>query len=381
MLARPVLTVAIDLFSRMVVGLHIGFEEPGYRTVMLCLRSAILPKDALLARNDLNPEAWPCHGSIGNLVMDNGSEFHSADLDDAMAQLLIDAQRCRTRTPWEKGACERWFKRLNNEVVHTLPGTTHSNPKRKGEAIPEAEASLTIADLRGIVLRWLVTDYSTDIHEGIDEAPIERWRRGVGQHPVDLPCEVGDLDILLMPAQPRSLTRTGIRMHGLTYGGHQPHGRLQELLNEPTRPDLCVIKYDPADLGWAYMLDWTTGNYLPLRCNTFDYADGLSLREHEAAAERARRQRSDYKLISSAELDRNRVENRRRIEELSKLGKLKGRRATRLADVDEDQPSDPSTAHRRRRADRHTATRAAAPFELAAFDADTDVGITLDTMG
>ena len=43
-IGRPTLSVAIDLYSAYPVGFRVGFEPPGYRTVVNCLLHAILPK-------------------------------------------------------------------------------------------------------------------------------------------------------------------------------------------------------------------------------------------------------------------------------------------------------------------------------------------------
>lgn len=46
--ARPRITVAMDTYSRMPVGIYLGFVSAGYESVMLCLKQAIEPKDGVL---------------------------------------------------------------------------------------------------------------------------------------------------------------------------------------------------------------------------------------------------------------------------------------------------------------------------------------------
>ena len=380
-LGRPVITVAIDRYSRMVVGLHIGFEEPSYRTVMLCLRAAMLPKDDLLRKHGLPLDSYPCHGVIETIVVDNGREFHSADLDDATNQLLIDVQYCRAGTPWDKGVVERWFGRLNQQVIHRLPGTTKSNPAAKGEYDAEREACLTVADVRRIVTRWVVEVYSVEVHDGIGDAPIRRWREGVEESPVSLPPEAEDLDVLLLPAKPCRLHREGIRLHGRLYGEHE---RLRALLNDPARPDECMVKYDPDDLGWAFLLDWQEERFIPLRCADKD-ADGMTLREHEAAAERVRREIRDYEAITAPRLQEARRRIARDLGEIAAKGKLRGRKAARLVGGDPDAP-----ARRRAKAPNppmpaspsaRNPVRAAPPVPPAAADDGEDLGISVDIIG
>lgn len=45
-LGRPWLTLAVDVFSRMIVGFYISFKAPSSYSVLMCLKMAMLPKDA-----------------------------------------------------------------------------------------------------------------------------------------------------------------------------------------------------------------------------------------------------------------------------------------------------------------------------------------------
>ena len=46
-LGRPWITMAIDIYSRMVAGFYISFESPGYFATGQTLYNAIVPKDIL----------------------------------------------------------------------------------------------------------------------------------------------------------------------------------------------------------------------------------------------------------------------------------------------------------------------------------------------
>ncbi len=379
-LGRPVITAAMDLYSRMIVGLHIGFEEPGYRTVSLCLRSAMRTKDEILAKYGLDPKGWPCFGRFLSIVLDNGSEFHGSELDDATMQLQIDVTWCRAETPTDKGPIERWFKRLNIEVIHTLPGTTFSNPEERGDYDSEGMACLTIARIREIVIRWLVTDYSVDIHEGISKAPIVRFLEGQVDTPPDLCTEVEDFDILLLNAKACALTRQGIRLDGRRYGGAERNERLQYLLNDPNKPDLCVIKQDPDNMGLIYLLDWQTSRYVTVKADDFADADGLTMREHQVAAESSRRQVAAYQAITRPQLNAARVDNRRKIEQLAAEGKLRGRKGARLTDADADIPLRPLPKAVLPLSGIATAAAGRTPAPGAAELDDEDLGITIETI-
>jgi hypothetical protein len=58
-IGRPWVTVAIDVFSRMVAGIYVSLDPPNTMSVGLCIAHAILPKDQWLAKLGLST-AWPC---------------------------------------------------------------------------------------------------------------------------------------------------------------------------------------------------------------------------------------------------------------------------------------------------------------------------------
>jgi putative transposase len=51
---RPWITLAMDVFSRMVVGFHVSFDPPGAMGTGLCLAHAILPKELKLKQLNID---------------------------------------------------------------------------------------------------------------------------------------------------------------------------------------------------------------------------------------------------------------------------------------------------------------------------------------
>ena len=60
--------------------------------------------------------------------------------------------------------------------VHLLPGTTQSNPQKKGQYRSEKEAQLTLSQLQ----RWLTLEicerYHLNVHRALGTAPIHAWQ-------------------------------------------------------------------------------------------------------------------------------------------------------------------------------------------------------------
>jgi len=97
-IGRPWVTLAIDVFSRMVVGIYISLDPPNSMSVGLCIVHAILPKEQWLARLDLST-SWPCWGVMQRIHADNGREFRGNMLQRACKEYNIDLEWRPVKTP------------------------------------------------------------------------------------------------------------------------------------------------------------------------------------------------------------------------------------------------------------------------------------------
>jgi putative transposase len=79
-IGRPWLTLAIDVFSRMVAGFYVSIDPPGAMATVLAIVHAMLPKQIWLARHDISTP-WPASGHIRMIHLDNAREFHGHMLD------------------------------------------------------------------------------------------------------------------------------------------------------------------------------------------------------------------------------------------------------------------------------------------------------------
>jgi len=73
-IGRPWVTLAIDIYSRMIVGYYLSLDAPSATSVALCMTNVVMPKDELLLRLNLNAE-WHVWGKMKTLHADNGPDF------------------------------------------------------------------------------------------------------------------------------------------------------------------------------------------------------------------------------------------------------------------------------------------------------------------
>jgi putative transposase len=248
-LDRPWLTLAVDVYSRVVLGIHVAFEAPSATAVALCLAQACLDKKTWLAERSLDL-VWPGAGLPEAIHLDNAREFHSQALIHGCEQHGIIINYRPVATPHYGGHIERLIGTLMGKV-HLLPGTTFSNVNTKGDYDPAAHATMTLPEFE----RWLaleIAHYHDTCHRTLETTPRGAWQAGLESQ--GAPRAVADpprflLDFL--PVAYRQLRRDGVHLHGLRYWSDTFGlwlGRLTEK---------CPVRFDPRDLSvvWVRLPD------------------------------------------------------------------------------------------------------------------------------
>ena len=284
---RPWVTVAIDVFSRMVAGFYVSLDPPGGMSVGLCLAHAMLPKELWLAKRAIQT-AWPVWGKPAAVHADNAKEFRGRMLTRACENLGIDVHWRPVGKPHFGGHIERLCGTLN-EAIHALPGTTFSNPSQRGTYRAEAKAALTLAEFETWLAVQIVEVYHQQRHEGIGMPPVKRYEQGVfgteEQPGIGLPERFLDetrLRLELMPYEERTVQRYGIQLDEISYY----HEVLKPWVNsvdptDPRRKRRFLIRRDPRDISVVYFYDPQVNEYfaIPYRHTTQPPMSLWALRE------------------------------------------------------------------------------------------------------
>jgi putative transposase len=178
-IGRPYLTLAIDVFTRCVLGMVVTLEAPSAVSVGLCLAHAACDKRPWL--EGLNVEMdWPMSGKPRLLYLDNAAEFKSEALRRGCEQHGIRLDYRPPGQPHYGGIVERIIGTAMQMIHDELPGTTFSNPGQRGEYDSEKMATLTLRELE----RWLalaVGTYHGSVHNGLLQPPAARWAEAVAR--------------------------------------------------------------------------------------------------------------------------------------------------------------------------------------------------------
>lgn len=328
-IGRPWLTLLIDVCTRMILGFYISFDPPGNLSLGLALAHAILPKENGLIKLDVDGK-WPCWGLPRTIHADNAKEFRGEMLRKACQEYGVNLEWRPVAKPRYGAHIERLLGTLNEEI-HSLAGTTFSNPEQRGEYDSDAESTMSLGEFERWFTHLCVDVYHQRPHSALGVPPIAKWQEGIlgtkKKPGIGIPERLTDeqkLKLDLMPFEKRTVQHYGIVWDHIEY----QHDVLRRWVNEPDpdtpkhkRKFLC--RRDPRDISVIWFFDPEVRQYyaIPYR-NTSHPA--ISIWELRAAEKRALEDRPD------APVDEERVfaayDRMRSIEENAKKLTKKARR-------------------------------------------------------
>jgi putative transposase len=254
-IGRPVLTIAIDVCTRMIAGFHLSLEAPSSVSVGLCLLQAVYDKSAWLDERGIEI-SWPVAGLPEVLHCDNGADFRSRALATACRDYGIKLQFRPPATPRFGGHIERLIGTMMG-AVHLLPGTTFSNIEIKGDYDAEGRATFTLRELE----KWMAIEiagiYHQRIHSSLLRPPLAIWRERQGEVDFNLPPDRMTFWTSFLPGDRRRLLKDGIHLEKIRYWS-------DALSRDVGRGAELEIKYDPRDLSRIFVRQ-ADGRYVEAR--------------------------------------------------------------------------------------------------------------------
>lgn len=259
-IGRPTLTLAIDVYSRMIAGFYVSLHSTGYFSVNQCLYNTFLPKEEFLKEQSIKGD-WNIYGIPRIIHVDNGAELVCADMERVCSELNIALVKRPVGEPQFGSHVERFFSTLKSEV-HNLPGTTFSNIKERDGYNSEKKAALTLKELIKWLTHYFLTIYHKKIHLGMENTPEKQYEIGIfgddenigiGQLP-DILEDKESIKITLLPTTLRTIQKDGIALDGITYYGDV----LRHWINKKDEKGNKLkfkVKRDPLNIKKIYFFD------------------------------------------------------------------------------------------------------------------------------
>lgn len=279
------LTIAIDLFSRSIVGWRFTPVSTKAVDAALLLYDIIRPK---LMQPCWPKEArWayvgvpenlvvklvdnePAAGIAGipllhpeTIVVDHGKAFISNAFKDACNRLGINLQLARVYTPTDKPQVERIFRTIREDFIETLPGYKGPDLYSRGVNI-EDDAFHFVDEINAKFAGWVAIRYQRKPHKGLsipavpllEISPNEMYEEGLARAGFVQVVASELMYYELLPTEWRTVQHYGVELRGLRYNADILHDyRNMQSSWGGVHAGKWPIRYDPRDLSRVFFFD------------------------------------------------------------------------------------------------------------------------------
>ncbi|CAM1339200.1 Mu transposase C-terminal domain-containing protein [Tenacibaculum aestuarii] len=268
---RPYITLAVDVFSRMILGFYLSFDPPGEIGTGLCISHAILPKDIWMEKTGVN-EQWPCWGVMKTIHLDNAKEFRGKTLRRACQNYGISIEYRPPGTPNWGGHVERALKTISEEI-HDLPGTTFSKVSDRENYDSKKKSSFTLNELEKWLTIYITKVYHKRLHSSINMSPLEKFKEGIlgsSKSPgTGMPPRIFDerrVQLDFMPMIERTVQEYGVLIDHITYYDEvlRRYINAKSLTDPYVKKRKFIFKRDPRDISVIYFYDPELNDYFEI---------------------------------------------------------------------------------------------------------------------
>lgn len=306
-LGHVYLTIFIDVHTRCILAFHLTHSPFSGYTFLEAFKGA------------LNEDNGLPGGKIQRLMVDNGSDYISESAKNICNLTKTEIEVAPPRGPNTKAHVERFFRTLNQQFIHQLPGTTFSNPKQKGEYNSEKFACLDIKTMREGIYKFIEI-YHNSYHLGMNSTPIEMWERGKKKNRI-YTYDSKTINSFAKLTVLRTINKGRIYFEGLRWYSHAL--RALELKMEQSKSKQKVqVFIDESNLSHIVVKDPFTQALIQADSTKPHYTSELSLFEHRYIAQQNRHQKNESDGLSDDEALRQRIKLRDKLwQQLDKKSK------------------------------------------------------------
>lgn len=328
-IGRPWLTVAIDVYSRMVTGYYLSFDPPSGTSVAMCIAHSIIPKEEWLRLHKIDSE-WPVWGFPNMVHVDNGADFRAENFRQSCLMYGIHLSFRPVKTPRYGGHIERLLGTFMNEV-HDIPGTTFSSVKDREGYDSEKNAIMTMSEFELWLLKSICKIYHHRTHNSIGMPPLKKWEIGIfgnaDTEGIGMPARPANKFTIMLdflPAYRRTVQTFGVTIEGITYYTDALRFWINASDPETQKKKQLIFRRDPRDVSFIWFFEPKLKEYFKVPVANQAWPS-LSVWEYRQAKDRLKQKgyskHNDHDLLMAITELRNDIE----------ASKEKTKKARRLA--------------------------------------------------
>lgn len=300
---RPVLTLCVDAFSRLVMGYHLSWEGGAYN-IRALFDQVLSHKQQLCLSRGIQIEAgdWNCVGVLPSvLITDRGQEYVGTNLEN-LCDLGVEIVNLPSYSPQQKSIVERAFGQIQGlyQPFLTDAGAIQADYAERGAPDYRKRAALTLPQFEAILLRCILY-YNTSriieaypytqqmLDEGVAPNPAAIWDWGCRQPGAHLiPVTQRQLQLTMLPRTMGTFNRFGLHVNKLRY---RCDGYAERFLKGGN----AIVAYNPENVSSVYLLE--DGEYVEFQL--------IESRFSGKTIEEANRMRETQRAINHAAEERN----------------------------------------------------------------------------
>jgi hypothetical protein len=229
-LLRPVLFLVIDVYSRLIVGVHLTLESfNSYSGAMLALMNSMTSKVEYCKKYgiEITDDEWPF--STPQIILADRGELVNKQIETAIENLSISIQQSPPYRADYKGVIEQSFRLMNLKVKPFGDGVVLNGHKTRGSFDNRLRATLTLEELTRVILKCIIFHNNSHVlseevskemlfEDSIEKVPLKIWNYGVENKRGllrKLPADV--IRINLLPSKTAKVTSRGVLFGKMLY--------------------------------------------------------------------------------------------------------------------------------------------------------------------
>lgn len=256
---RPTVYIVIDVFSRLIVGWYIGFENPSYVAAIQALHVALTDKSNFFKDLEIETDSfsWPTPGLPEAILADRG-ELIGHQVEGLESSYKVRIENTPPYRGDAKGIVEQRFRILQAEFKKFTPGEVIGpTVKKRGGKNYWLDGKLTVSEFTEIIISSIVMrnfvdpmkkyDRAKDMPADLPSIPIHLWNWGLQNRTGRLrKANAESVRIALLPRAKATTSVQGICLFGVYYSAPEivEIGWMHRS-DRTGRPEKVEVAYDP----------------------------------------------------------------------------------------------------------------------------------------
>jgi putative transposase len=294
---RGWLTIAIDVFTRVILAWFITYRRPSTFTVIRLLKRMMRPKLWIRARYPHLRGEVNFFGKPAEIIVDHEWAHEGPSLRDSLTDLKVSIRWPDTEDPQAKAIGEAIFRTLNKLVFHREAGAVPL-PAHEMRALGYDPAKDKLIDfdlLEEHIVTGIYDIYHREIHTGIGMAPARACKLEAAKWTIPIHDDFQTLDDALgtilkgLTLSKEGVTYNGIRYHdqdlvaGLLFDLAPSVPKRRRRKHGSVTVPLMKAKIDTENIDHLRIWNWKRDRYvrLPAAREFAEYVRDLPLDVHE----------------------------------------------------------------------------------------------------